>query len=203
MNPSEVPQPAPLWTDGWYQFAGHIHSPNYGPRPSGATVDLIVLHSISLPPGQYGGDDVQRLFTNQLDWNKHPYFKSIQGMQVSCHFYIRRQGELQQFVSCNERAWHAGVSSYRGQDNCNDNAIGIELEGIEGSFFEDHQYETLAGLCAAILQHYPITAIAGHEHVAMGRKTDPGNGFDWSLLQQTLGLAPQYFPDGVLKKNSA
>ena len=201
MNPSEVPQPAPLWIDGWYQFAGRIPSPNYGPRPSGATVDLIVLHSISLPPGQYGGDDVQRLFTNQLDWNKHPYFKSIQGMQVSCHFYIRRQGELQQFVSANERAWHAGASSYRGRDNCNDDAIGIELEGIEGGLFEDSQYETLAGLCAAILQRYPITAIAGHEHVAPGRKTDPGSGFDWPLLQQTLGLAPQYFPDGVLSKN--
>lgn len=202
MNPSEVPQPTPLWIDGWYQFAGRIPSPNYGPRPSGATVDLIVLHSISLPPGQYGGDDVQRLFTNQLDWNKHAYFKSIQGMQVSCHFYIRRQGELQQFVSANERAWHAGVSSYRGRDNCNDDAIGIELEGVEGSLFEDSQYETLAGLCAAILQRYPITAIAGHEHVAPGRKTDPGSGFDWPLLQHALGLAPQYFPDGVLLKNS-
>lgn len=201
MNPPEVPQPTPLWIDGWYQFAGRIRSPNYGPRPSGAAVDLIVLHSISLPPGQYGGDDVQRLFTNQLDWNQHPYFKSIRGMQVSCHFYIRRQGELQQFVSCDERAWHAGVSSYRGRDNCNDDAIGIELEGIEGSLFEDSQYETLAGLCAAILQRYPITAIAGHEHVAAGRKTDPGNGFDWPLLQQTLGLESKYFPDGVLSKN--
>ena len=201
MNPSEVPKHTPLWIDGWYQFAGRMPSPNYGPRPSGATVDLIVLHSISLPPGQYGGEDVQRLFTNQLDWNKHPYFKSIQGMQVSPHFYIRRQGELQQFVSANERAWHAGVSSYRGRDNCNDDAIGIELEGIEGGLFEDSQYETLAGLCAAILQRYPITDIAGHEHVAPGRKTDPGNGFNWPLLQQALGLAPQYFPDGVLSKN--
>lgn len=188
--------------DGWYQFSNRLGSPNYGPRPTGAKVDLIVLHSISLPPGQYGGDEVQRLFTNQLDWNKHPYFKSIEGMEVSSHFYIRRQGELQQFVSVNDRAWHAGVSSYRGQGNCNDHSIGIELEGVEGGFFEDSQYETLAGLCAAILQRYPITDIAGHEHVAPGRKTDPGKGFDWPLLQQALGLTPQYFPDGLVSKNT-
>lgn len=198
MNPSEN---TPLWLDGWYQFSGRQPSPNYGPRPITATVDLIVLHCISLPPGQYGGDEVQRLFTNQLDWNQHPYFKSIQGMEVSAHFFIRRQGELQQFVSCNERAWHAGASSYRGRGNCNDDSIGIELEGVEGEPFEDSQYETLAGLCAAILQRYPIAHIAGHEHVAPGRKTDPGNGFDWPLLQQSLGLASPYFPDGLLSEN--
>ena len=169
----------------------------------GLPVDLIVLHCISLPPGQYGGEGVPRLFTNQLDWNQHPYFKSIQGMQVSSHFFIRRNGELQQFVSCDDRAWHAGVSSYRGRSNCNDHSIGIELEGVDGGFFEADQYETLAGLGAAILQRYPIAAIAGHEHVAPGRKTDPGSGFDWRLLQQALGLAPQYFPDGVLVKNVA
>ena len=191
-----------MWIDGWYQFSNRLGSPNYGPRPTGTKVDLIVLHSISLPPGQYGGDEVQRLFTNQLDWNKHPYFKSIEGMQVSAHFYIRRQGELQQFVSVNDRAWHAGASSYRGQDNCNDHSIGIELEGVEAGCFEDSQYETLIGLCAAILQRYPITDIAGHEHVAPGRKTDPGKGFDWPLLQQALGLTPQYFPAGVVSKNT-
>lgn len=201
MNPSEPPENTPLWIDGWYQFSDRLVSPNYGPRPTEAKVDLIVLHSISLPPGQYGGDDVQRLFTNQLDWNQHPYFKSIQGMEVSAHFYIRRHGELQQFVSCNDRAWHAGASRYRGRDNCNDDSIGIELEGIEGDLFEDSQYETLAGLCAAILQRYPISDIAGHEHVAPGRKTDPGNGFDWLLLQKSLGLASEYFPDGLLSKN--
>lgn len=201
MNLSEAPQLSPLWVDGWYQFAGRLASPNFGLRPPTATVDLIVLHSISLPPGNYGGDAVQRLFTNQLDWNEHPYFKSIQGMEVSCHFFIRRHGELLQFVSCHDRAWHAGTSSYRGSSNCNDDSIGIELEGVEGGLFENSQYETLAGLCAAILQRYPITAIAGHEHVAPGRKTDPGNGFDWPLLQQALGLAPQYFPAGVLSKN--
>jgi AmpD protein len=136
-----------------------------------------------------------------LDWDKHPYFKSIQGMEVSSHFYIRRNGELQQFVSANDRAWHAGVSSYRGRDNCNDNSIGIELEGVDGDLFEDGQYETLVGLCAAIVQRYPITDIAGHEHVAPGRKADPGSGFDWPRLQRALGLAPQCFPPGVLLKN--
>ena len=202
MIPSEPQEHSPLWMDGWYQFSGQLASPNFGSRPSGVTVNLIVLHSISLPPGQYGGDDVQRLFTNQLDWNKHPYFKNIQGMEVSSHFFIRRHGELQQFVSANDRAWHAGVSSYRGRSNCNDSSIGIELEGVEGGLFEDSQYETLVGLCAAILQRYPIADIAGHEHVAPGRKADPGNGFDWTFLQRALGLPPQYFPDGVLSKNN-
>lgn len=198
MKPSEPSQPAALWVDGWYQFSGRLPSPNFGLRPIGTQVDLIVLHSISLPPGQYGGEEVLRLFTNRLDWNQHPYFKSIQGMQVSAHFYIRRQGELQQFVSANDRAWHAGASSYRGRNNCNDHSIGIELEGLEGELFEDRQYETLASLCAALLQGYPIAHIAGHEHIAPGRKADPGQGFDWPLLQQSLGLPAQYFPAGVL-----
>jgi AmpD protein len=198
MTSPEPLHPTPLWRDGWYQFSGRLASPNFGPRPRGAHVDLIVLHCISLPPGQYGGDEVQRLFTNQLDWRQHPYFESIEGMKVSAHFYIRRNGDLQQFVSANDRAWHAGASSYRQRSNCNDNSIGIELEGVAGDRFEDSQYETLAGLCAAILQRYPITQIAGHEHIAPGRKTDPGNGFNWQLLQRSLGLASPYFPDGLL-----
>lgn len=184
-----------LWDGGWYRFARQLRSPNFGPRPAGAVVDLLVIHSISLPPGQYGGDDVQRLFTNTLDWNAHPYFKTIEGMQVSSHFYIRRNGELWQFVSCDERAWHAGVSSYRGRDNCNDDSIGIELEGLEGESFEAPQYETLASLCAALGQHYPVRYIAGHEHVAPGRKGDPGAGFAWAQVQQSLGWPTQYFPE--------
>jgi len=158
---------------------------------------LIVLHCISLPPGEYGGNAVQKLFNNQLDCNQHPYFKSLQGLQVSSHFYIRRQGELLQFVSADDRAWHAGVSSYLGRSNCNDNSIGIELEGVEGGHFEASQYETLVSLCAAILQGYGVTAIAGHEHIAPGRKHDPGVGFDWRLLQQSLGLASKHFPTSV------
>ena len=184
----------PLWNNGWYQFSGHCPSPNFGPRPPGTTISLIVVHSISLPPGQFGGDEVQQLFTNQLDWDAHPYFKSIEGIRVSSHFYIRRQGELQQFVSCNDRAWHAGTSSHLGRSNCNDFSIGIELEGLEGDGFEACQYETLESLCAALLQHFPIAHMAGHEHVAPGRKNDPGVGFDWTLMQKSLGMPNKFFP---------
>jgi len=186
-----------LWNGGWYRFARRLPSPNFGPRPAGAVVDLIVIHAISLPPGQYGGDEVQRLFTNTLDWNAHPYFKSVEGVEVSAHFYVRRNGELWQFVSADDRAWHAGVSSYRGRSNCNDDSIGIELEGTEGGPFEAAQYETLASLCAAIPQRYTISHVAGHEHIAPGRKNDPGHGFEWTHLRQTLGWPSQYFPEGV------
>jgi N-acetyl-anhydromuramoyl-L-alanine amidase len=183
-----------LWDEGWYRFARRLASPNCGPRPAGAQVDLVVVHSISLPPGRYGGDEVQRLFTNTLDWDAHPYFQGIRGLAVSSHFYIRRGGELWQFVSCDARAWHAGVSQYRGRDNCNDDSVGIELEGLEGERFEPAQYEALAALCAALAAKYPVQHVAGHEHIAPGRKHDPGSGFDWHLLQQSLGWAQQCFP---------
>lgn len=195
MNASSAPG-TELWCDGWYRHARRLDSPNHGPRPAGAQVDLLVLHSISLPPGRYGGDEVLQLFTNTLDWNEHPYFKSIEGLQVSAHFLIRRHGELWQFVSTDARAWHAGVSHYRGRDNCNDDSIGIELEGLEGDTFEPAQYETLASLCAALAQRYPIRHIAGHEHVAPGRKADPGPGFSWTQIQQALAWPSQYFPQG-------
>jgi AmpD protein len=197
MAPLETWPTPLLWRDGWYQFASRVDSPNFGPRPTGATTDLVVLHSISLPPGQYGGDQVERLFTNRLDWDEHPYFQTIRGLQVSAHFFIRRQGELVQFVSCDNRAWHAGVSSYRGRSQCNDDSIGIELEGLEGQDFEDLQYQTLFALVAALLQHYPIAHLAGHEHIAPGRKGDPGAGFNWAQLQDALGLANGYFPDVI------
>lgn len=187
-----------LWQAGWYRFAKALPSPNFGPRPQGAQIDLIVLHSISLPPGEYGGDAVQRLFTNRLDWDAHPYFQSIRELEVSSHFYVRRNGELWQFVSCDDRAWHAGVSTWRGRGNCNDDSIGIELEGLEGQHFEEPQYETLASLCAAIAQHFPVAYIAGHEHIAPGRKQDPGAGFDWRLLREQLGWKPQMFPEQVV-----
>ena len=157
-------------------------------------VDLIVIHSISLPPGEFGNGNVQRLFTNQLDWNAAPYFEGIRGLEVSAHFFISRTGELWQFVSCNDRAWHAGKSSFDGRDNCNDYSIGIELEGLEGDTFEPAQYESLASLCAVILAHYPVANIAGHEHVAAGRKVDPGPGFDWLLLKRTLAAPDKFFP---------
>jgi N-acetyl-anhydromuramoyl-L-alanine amidase len=196
MSLPEADAASPLWRAGWYGYAHRLASPNFGPRPPAASIDLIVVHSISLPPGQYGGDEVQRLFTNALDWSAHPYFRQIEGMQVSSHFYVRRNGELWQFVSCDERAWHAGQSHYRGRDNCNDDSIGIELEGLEGGAFEAAQYETLGGVCAAIAQNYPVQHIAGHEHIAPGRKQDPGTGFDWRLLQDALGWPPACFPDG-------
>jgi AmpD protein len=183
-----------LWRAGWYGFARRLDSPNFGPRPAGAQIDLIVVHSISLPPGVYGGDEVQRLFTNTLDWDAHPYFKSIEGMTVSSHFYVRRNGELWQFVSCDDRAWHAGASSYRGRADCNDDSVGIELEGLEGEPFEPAQYEALADLCAALAQRYPVAHVAGHEHIAPGRKRDPGEGFDWAMLQRSLAWPDSSFP---------
>jgi N-acetyl-anhydromuramoyl-L-alanine amidase len=189
---------AGLWQAGWYRFAKALPSPNFGERPEGAQVDLIVLHSISLPPGRYGGDEVQRLFTNRLDWDAHPYFQQIRGTEVSSHFYVRRDGELWQFVSCDARAWHAGASTWRGRTNCNDDSIGIELEGLEGEHFEDAQYQTLAKLCPAIAQCYAIGFIAGHEHVAPGRKIDPGPGFSWPRLQERIGWPASMFPKGTV-----
>jgi len=194
MNPAESLPDAALWVDGWYPQARPLPSPNFGDRPAQAHIDLIVLHSISLPPGQYGGDQVQQLFTNQLDWQGHPYFQRIEGIAVSSHFYIRRSGELWQFVSCADRAWHAGASSYRGRSNCNDDSIGIELEGLEGDVFDDAQYNRLCTLCRDIMLRFPIAHIAGHEHIAPGRKRDPGPGFDWMRLKNILQLEHQYLP---------
>ncbi|PIT83050.1 1,6-anhydro-N-acetylmuramyl-L-alanine amidase AmpD [Limnohabitans sp. 15K] len=183
-----------LWHQGWHPQAQRLASPNFGPRPAAVCIDLIVVHSISLPPGQYGGDAVQRLFTNQLDWDAHPYFQSIRGLEVSSHFFIRRDGSLWQFVSCDDRAWHAGASQYRGKSHCNDDSVGIELEGLEGETFEDAQYQCLAQLCRDLKRNYPIAHVAGHEHIAPGRKRDPGPGFEWARLQKLLDFAPQTFP---------
>ena len=187
----------PLWQAGWHPTARHIPSPNFGPRPAQACIDLVVLHSISLPPGQYGGPEIEALFTNTLDWDAHPYFQQIRGMQVSAHFVIRRDGELLQFVSCDHRAWHAGQSHYRGRDNCNDDSIGIELEGLEGDTFASAQYTQLQSLCKDLAAHYPIQHIAGHEHIAPERKQDPGPGFDWPFLQQNLAWPDNFFPKKV------
>jgi len=174
------------WQGGWLRRARTIQSQNFGPRPEDGVVDLVVLHSISLPPGQFGGDGIERLFTNRLDWSAHPYFETIRGLIVSAHFVVRRDGELVQFVSCDERAWHAGRSSWRGRDGCNDFSIGIELEGLEGERFEAAQYESLVVLLKALATRYPIVDVAGHEHVAPGRKADPGGGFDWVRLRRTV-----------------
>ncbi len=199
MNPPEPRASAPLWRDGWYRFARALPSPNFGPRPADALIDLVVIHSISLPPGEFNTGQVHKLFLNQLDWDAHPYFQKIRGLQVSAHFFITRRGELWQFVSSDQRAWHAGDSAYRGRGNCNDDSIGIELEGIEGGLFESAQYETLSSLCNALMHAYPIAHVAGHEHVAVGRKHDPGAGFDWQLLQRSMGASDTCFPQTHLK----
>lgn len=182
--------------DGWHRHARAVPSPNFGPRPAHAHIDLLVLHSISLPPGQYGGPQVEQLFTNTLDCGAHPYFDALRGLQVSAHFFVRRTGELVQFVSCQDRAWHAGQSCWRGRSNCNDDSIGIELEGLEGDTFEPAQYATLATLCHALAQRYPLAHVAGHEHIAPGRKQDPGPGFDWAQLQRQLGWPAGFFAWG-------
>lgn len=186
------------WQGGWLDGIRHCPSPNFGPRPAHALIDLIVVHSISLPPGQYGGPEVEQLFTNQLDWQAHPYFEQIRGAEVSAHFFIRRDGSLVQFVDTDQRAWHAGASHWCGRDNRNDDSIGVELEGLEGDVFEAPQYAALAQLCQALALRYPIAHVAGHEHIAPGRKCDPGSGFDWAQLRQGLGWPIGCFPDVTL-----
>ena len=185
------------WDGGWLDAAQHLPSPNYNARPAGALVDLLVVHSISLPPGQFGTGAVQQLFTNTLDWDAHPYYQSIQGLEVSAHFFITRTGALWQFVDTDQRAWHAGISHYRGRSRCNDDSIGIELEGLEGNSFTEAQYEALVNLCQSLTQRYPIAYVAGHEHIAPGRKYDPGTGFDWSLLQRRLAWSGMMFPEST------
>ena len=183
----------PRWHDGWWREAHALPSPNRGPRPAGMPVSLVVLHSISLPPGEFGGDAVERLFTNRLDWDEHPYFDTIRGLQVSAHFLLRRDGTLLQFVSCDERAWHAGRSHWRGRDDCNDFSIGIELEGTDEGLYTDAQYLRAAALVRALCAAYPDLSparVVGHSDVAPGRKTDPGEAFDWRRMRELLE-APQ------------
>jgi N-acetyl-anhydromuramoyl-L-alanine amidase len=181
------------WQAGWWQGAQHVASPNFGARPAAVEISLAVIHSISLPPGEYGGDAIERLFTNRLDWDAHPYFQSIRGIKVSAHFLIRRHGEVTQFVSCDDRAWHAGTSTWLGQDDCNNYSVGIELEGLEGQGFEVAQYEALSTLLRAAQQQFPLRHVVGHEHIAPGRKIDPGAGFDWALLRSLLNWPPAMF----------
>jgi N-acetyl-anhydromuramoyl-L-alanine amidase len=171
---------------GWLDTARRVPSPNYDERPAGETVRLIVVHNISLPPGEFGGSGVVQLFTNRLDPGEHPYFSAIHGLRVSSHFFIRRDGELIQFVPCAARAWHAGVSSWRGRDRCNDFSIGIELEGTDDLPFTDTQYAVLARLVKQLSVAYPIEGIAGHSDIAPGRKTDPGPRFEWARLKGLL-----------------
>ena len=171
--------------DGWLPAARRIDSPNFDERPDGDVVDLVVVHAISLPPGEFGGEAIIRLFTNTLDPAGHPYYAGIAGVRVSAHFLIRRDGELVQFVSCARRAWHAGVSAWKGRTRCNDFSVGIELEGCDDRPFADAQYLRLAMLIGALRRRYPIADVVGHSAIAPGRKTDPGPCFDWSRLAAT------------------
>ena len=174
---------------GLIEPARQCPSPNQDERPDGSSPELIVIHGISLPPGQYGGPEIEQLFTNCLDWSAHPYFAEIRGMQVSSHLLIRRDGALLQFVPFNRRAWHAGASRFRGRSRCNDFSLGIELEGADDSAYTDQQYRQLVPVIRAICDAYPalsIRTIAGHCDISPGRKTDPGPAFDWPRLYDAL-----------------
>ncbi|HVK53774.1 MAG TPA: 1,6-anhydro-N-acetylmuramyl-L-alanine amidase AmpD [Burkholderiales bacterium] len=184
--PNRAPVPAPATSgllvfrdDGWVEGITHIPSPNFNARPDGVAVDLVVLHNISLPPGQFGGPGIIDLFTNKLNHDDHPYYATLRELHVSCHFLIRRDGELIQFVSCDDRAWHAGVSKWEDRENCNDFSIGIELEGADDQPFKSLQYDAAARLTKSIRARYPIRGVMGHSHIAPERKTDPGPYFDW------------------------
>ncbi|MDR0996198.1 MAG: 1,6-anhydro-N-acetylmuramyl-L-alanine amidase AmpD [Zoogloeaceae bacterium] len=178
MNPHDA-----RWLAGWLSSAARLDSPNFGPRPADVLPWLIVIHAISLPPGEFGGNAVPDFFLNRLDAHAHPYFQEIAGLEVSSHFFIRRDGKLMQFVSIDERAWHAGQSVWRDQPNCNDFSVGIELEGDDATPYESAQYATLFALIDALQAVLPITDLAGHCHIAPGRKTDPGPFFDWETLK--------------------
>jgi AmpD protein len=176
--------------DGWFDGIRRVPSPNCDDRPAGQSVSLIVIHAISLPPARFGGDGIERLFTNTLDPGAHPYFAEVHSLRVSAHFLIRRDGEVIQFVSCDRRAWHAGVSCWRGMSACNDFSIGVELEGCDECPFEDVQYDRLVALIGRLCLRYPIVALAGHADIAPERKTDPGPCFVWSRLAVD-GLPPR------------
>lgn len=174
---------------GWCAQATQQRSPNYDARPDGAVVSLIVIHNISLPPQEFGGEWITDLFLNRLDPDAHPYFAAIYNVEVSSHFLIRRDGQLIQYVSTDDRAWHAGASCWRGQSRCNDFAIGIELEGCDDKPFTQEQYSVLTQLTQTLLQHYPyINSVAGHSEIAPQRKTDPGTCFEWARYEHQAGI---------------
>ena len=172
--------------NGRVDAARYVASGNCDERPPGEAITLLVIHNISLPPGEFGGDGIERLFTNQLDCAAHPYYRALAGLRVSAHFLIRRTGELLQFVPCTKRAWHAGVSTWCGRSGCNDFSIGIELEGTDDLPYTEPQYRVLAELARALQSAYPIAAIAGHRDIAPARKTDPGASLDWPRFRSSI-----------------
>jgi len=179
----------PLDDEGIVAGATQISSQNWDERPEGAAVALLVVHGISLPPGEFGGDAIARLFTNTLDFSEHPYYETLRDLKVSAHFLIRRDGELIQFVPCAKRAWHAGASVWRGRERCNDFSIGVELEGVDESAYADPQYRTLSRLLLTLRERYPIVDVVGHADISPGRKTDPGPAFDWGRFREFLAVA--------------
>jgi AmpD protein len=170
--------------EGWSAAARQVRSPNCNDRVPDDPIDLLVIHNISLPPGEFGGPFVTDLFCNQLEYEIHPYFDQLRSLKVSAHFLIRRDGELVQFVSTHQRAWHAGVSAFDERQVCNDFSIGIEMEGSNFVPFEPIQYQVLVRLTDALRTHHPLKNVAGHQHIAPDRKTDPGPFFDWELYQR-------------------
>lgn len=188
-SPGEPPRAPRFLVDigGVAGGARFVPSPHHDERPADATVDLVVIHNISLPPGEFGGREVEDFFLGRLHPGAHPYFAGIAAMRVSAHFFVRRDGEVVQFVPCELRAWHAGVSSWNGRERCNDFSIGIEVEGTDHQPFEDAQYEALADLLRAIFARYGELPLTGHSDIAPGRKTDPGPHFDWARLRAAIG----------------
>ncbi len=166
--------------NGWFSGVQRIASPNHDARPARTPITLLVIHSISLPPNEFGGPAIRQLFTNTLDCTKHPFYGQLEGMKVSSHFLVRRDGGIIQFVPCRRRAWHAGVSEWQGRDRCNDFSLGIELEGDDLVPFDPSQYLALSRLTRYLKRYYPIRSIVGHSDIAPGRKTDPGPFFDWA-----------------------
>ncbi len=173
-------------SNGWCPQCRRVDSPNFDARPPDAAITLLVIHNISLPPGEFGGEYIEALFTNRLDCSAHPYFEQLRALRVSAHFLVRRDGEVIQFVATGDRAWHAGVSRFGDRERCNDFSIGIELEGADDTPFCDVQYDALIRLTAALAERHPLTDVVGHEHIAPERKTDPGPHFDWERLHKGL-----------------
>lgn len=188
-----------IGADGWWPAAIRYDSPNFDCRPDPADITLLVIHNISLPGGCFGGPHVSDLFTGRVDYNADPSFADLRGLKVSSHFFVRRDGRVIQYVSANDRAWHAGTSLFRGREKCNDYSVGIELEGTDDMPFEPAQYRALAVLTEALRRRYPLTDVQGHEDIAPGRKTDPGPLFDWNFYvkswrefcEETRKFAPE------------